>query len=127
MAALDSRREAILKSLEEREPLTGQVHAIDAAVTMTSLEDIYLPHRPKTRTRNHSQGKSLARLLFAQDILTDPLKEAVAYINSGQSVESVEEALAGARDICPNGQMKILKPGRTSTVEQGRVSCSQSW
>ena len=104
MAALDSRREAILKSLEERELLTGELRAaIEAAVTMTSLEDIYLPYRPKRRTRAtiaRERGlEPLARLLFAQDILTDPLKEAVAYINIEQSVESVEEALAGARDI----------------------------
>ena len=49
---LDSRREAILKSLEERELLTDELREqIQAAETVTELEDIYLPYRPKRRTR----------------------------------------------------------------------------
>jgi len=104
MAALDSRREAILKSLDERGLLTDELRiAIGAASAMTALEDIYLPYRPKRRTRAtiaRERGlEPLARVIFAQDICTDPLKEAVAYVNNENSVESVEEALAGARDI----------------------------
>ena len=52
LAELDKRREAILKSLDERELLTDELQAqIEAAETMTALEDIYLPYRPKRRTR----------------------------------------------------------------------------
>lgn len=104
MAAMDSRREAILKSLEERGLLTDELRtAIEAASTMTAMEDIYLPYRPKRRTRAtiaRERGlEPLARVLFTQDICIDPLKEAIAYVNNEKSVESVEEALAGARDI----------------------------
>ena len=49
---LDARRESIIKSIEEQEKMTPELRArIDAAVVMTELEDIYLPYRPKRRTR----------------------------------------------------------------------------
>jgi protein Tex len=104
MAALDSRREAILKSLEERGLLTDELRvAVEAADTMTILEDIYLPYRPKRRTRAtiaREKGlEPLACLLFTQDSCIDPQKEAIVYVDHEKNVESVEEALAGARDI----------------------------
>jgi protein Tex len=104
LAELEKRREVILKSLEERELLTEELQkAIVAAETMTALEDIYLPYRPKRRTRAaiaREKGlEPLAVLILAQDSLTDPLKEALAYINEEKGVSSAEEALAGARDI----------------------------
>ncbi|NLE29735.1 MAG: RNA-binding transcriptional accessory protein [Phycisphaerae bacterium] len=100
---LDARREAILKSLEERNLLTDELKtAIDAAETMSVLEDIYLPFRPKRRTRatiaKEKGLEPLADLLFAQESI-DPHAEAQAYINAEKGVESVEDALAGARDI----------------------------
>lgn len=102
--ALDSRREAILKSLEERGLLTDELRvAIDAAATMTSLEDIYLPYRPKRRTRAmiaREKGlESLAAAIFSQDKGIDPYKEAEAFVDVEKGVESAEEALSGARDI----------------------------
>ena len=52
LEAVDSRREAVLKSLEERGLLTDELRlAVGSAATMTALEDIYLPYRPKRRTR----------------------------------------------------------------------------
>ena len=104
MAELDKRREAILKSLEERGLLTDELKgAIAGAQTMSTLEDIYLPFRPKRRTRAtiaREKGlEPLAKTLFAQDASIDPLKEAVAFVNEELGVPSVEEALAGARDI----------------------------
>lgn len=104
LAALDSRREAILKSLEERGLLTDELRAaVEAAVTITTLEDIYLPYRPRRRTRAmiaREKGlEPLAKILFNQDAGTDPLEEAVAFISMEKSVGSAEEALAGARDI----------------------------
>ncbi|MCK4372677.1 MAG: RNA-binding transcriptional accessory protein, partial [candidate division Zixibacteria bacterium] len=69
---LDKRREAIVKSLAERDLLTDELQAkLDAAETMSVLEDIYLPFRPKRRTRAtiaRERGlEPLAELLFAQD------------------------------------------------------------
>lgn len=52
LAALDDRRQAILKSLEEQNVLTAELRkSVEAAATLTALEDIYLPYRPKRRTR----------------------------------------------------------------------------
>ncbi len=103
LADLDKRREAILKTLEERELLTDDLkNAIQSARTLVALEDIYLPFRPKRRTRAtiaREKGlEPLARRLFS---LNDfPVRsEAEAYINADAGVQSADEALEGARDI----------------------------
>jgi uncharacterized protein len=100
---LDKRREAILKSLEERGQLTDELkEKILSAETMVVLEDIYLPYRPKRRTRAtvaKERGlEPLAQRLFAQDDI-DPLAEAAAFVDPEKGVDSAEDALAGARDI----------------------------
>jgi uncharacterized protein len=100
---LDARRDAIFKSLEERNLLTDELKAsIEAAETMAALEDIYLPFRPKRRTRatiaKEKGLEPLADLLFAQGPIV-PETEAQAYVNAEKGVESVDDALAGARDI----------------------------
>jgi len=101
---LDDRRQSIIKSLEERELLTDEFkEKIMQAETMAVLEDIYLPYRPKRRTRAtiaREKGlEPLADLIFAQDPAVDPAAEAEAFVDQSKGVESVEEALAGARDI----------------------------
>ena len=103
LAALDNRRQAILKSLEEQDVLTEELRkSVELAATMTALEDIYLPYRPKRRTRatiaKEKGLEPLAELILAQEI-TDPSREAFAFVNMEKDVTSVEEALAGARDI----------------------------
>jgi uncharacterized protein len=100
---LDKRREAILKSLEERGQLTGELkEKILSAETMVVLEDIYLPFRPKRRTRatiaKEKGLEPLAQLLFAQGDI-DALAEAAAFIDPEKGVDSAEDALAGACDI----------------------------
>jgi uncharacterized protein len=100
---LDKRREAILKSLEERGQLTDELkEKILSAETMVVLEDIYLPYRPKRRTRatiaKEKGLEPLAQLLFAQNDM-DPLAEAAAFVDPEKGVDSAEDALAGARDI----------------------------
>ena len=100
---LDKRREAIIKSLEERDLLTDEIKSrIEAAVSMTALEDIYLPFRPKRRTRatiaKEKGLEPLASMIFDQGEI-DPEAEAAAFIDAEKGVESVEDALAGARDI----------------------------
>ena len=103
LAELNKRREAILKSLEENGHLDdGLKKKVNEATALTELEDIYLPYRPKRRTRATVAKEKglgpLADLLFKQSGV-DPAKEAANYINAGKEVENVEEALAGARDI----------------------------
>lgn len=100
---LDKRREAILKSMEERGQLTDELkEKFLGAETMTELEDLYLPYRPKRRTRAaiaREKGlEPLAQLIFSQEGC-DPAIEATAYVDQEKGVESVEDALAGACDI----------------------------
>jgi protein Tex len=114
MRALDERRGAILASLQERNLLTPELQqALGAATTLTRLEDIYLPFRPKKRTRAtmaREKGlEPLADLLWAQDPATDVPAAAQSYSgheytaddgkNQPARIASVDEALAGARDI----------------------------
>ena len=101
---LDQRRESILKSLQERNLLTDELKsAVAGAETITDLEDIYQPYRPKRRTRAiiaKEQGlEPLADLLFTNQSTADPLVEARAFVSAEKGVESAEAALAGARDI----------------------------
>ncbi|VAX32999.1 Transcription accessory protein (S1 RNA-binding domain), partial [hydrothermal vent metagenome] len=100
---LDKRRESIIKSLEKRELLTDDLKArIEGAESMTVLEDIYLPFRPKRRTRatiaKEKGLEPLALRIFEQPEM-DPEAEAAAFLNAEKGVASVDEALAGARDI----------------------------
>jgi len=100
---LDKRREAILKSLNEMGKLTPELEAqINAAEAMVALEDIYLPYRPKRKTRATTAREKglqpLADLLMEQKRI-DVEAEAAKYIDEEKGVKSQEEALAGARDI----------------------------
>ena len=98
---LDARREAIIKSIDEQEKMTPELRKkIDEALTMSELEDIYLPYRPRRRTRAtiaREKGlEALAQLLMDQNE-KDPAGKAEAFLND--DVASVEDALAGASDI----------------------------
>lgn len=104
LKALDMRREAVIRSLTEQGVLTEDLSAaVNGARTLPELEDIYLPYRPKRRTRAiMAREKGLAPLadvLFRQEIGTDPQAEAKAFVDPEKGVENVEQALAGARDI----------------------------
>ncbi|HEY1006335.1 MAG TPA: Tex family protein [Sphingobacteriaceae bacterium] len=100
---LEKRREAILKSLQELGKLSPELEKqVNAAETMTTLEDIYLPYRPKRKTRAsiaREKGlQPLADLLLLQGP-EDVVTEAGRYIDPEKGVASAEDALAGARDI----------------------------
>ncbi len=104
LADLDSRQETILKSLAERNLLSDELKAaVNKAESVTQLEDIYLPYRPKRRTRAtiaREQGlEPLADLLFGQQSTADPLAEAARFVSTEKGVADVAAALAGARDI----------------------------
>ena len=111
MEELDKRRESIVKSLEERKLLTEVLAAkIAAAESITTLEDIYLPFRPKKKTKAtvaRDLGlEPLADILWAQEAATDPQTAAVPFVGpeieidaKKYSVPDVAAALAGARDI----------------------------
>ena len=100
---LDKRREAILKSLLDQGKLTPEMeNMVHSAETMAVLEDVYLPYRPKRKTRAsvaRDRGlEPLAQLVLRQDG-TDIREAAEAYVDATKSVNDVEDALAGARDI----------------------------
>lgn len=124
---LDKRRTAILASLEEQGKLTDVLQGqIDAAATMTELEDLYLPYRPKRRTRAmiaRERGlEPLAKRFWEQDPQLDVNAEAEKYLNPEQGVESVEDALVGARDILAewvNEDQQARASMRTLYLEQG--------
>lgn len=104
LVELTQRKLTILKSLTERNLLTDELKAqIEAAQTMTALEDVYLPYRPKRRTRAtvaREKGlEPLAQLLLVQDPSADPLQEAAKFVDREKGVEDADQALAGARDI----------------------------
>ncbi len=100
---LDDRRDAILTSLAQHGHLTDDLEAqVRAAATMTQLEDIYLPYRPKRRTRAtiaREKGlEPLAMAILAQEG-RDPAILAADTIDPSKGVETIEAALSGARDI----------------------------
>ncbi len=100
---LDKRRDAILKSITEQGKLTDELkEKIQAAETMTALEDLYLPYKPKRRTRatiaKEKGLEPLAQWIFEQQA-GDLALEAAKYIHAEKEVNNPEEALAGARDI----------------------------
>ncbi|MFZ0281912.1 MAG: Tex family protein [Bacteroidales bacterium] len=98
---LDARRESIIKSIEEQDKMTPELREkIDAALTMTELEDIYLPFRPKRRTRAtiaREKGlEPLAKIIMGQKD-PDPWHKAEEFLND--EVKNVQDAVAGACDI----------------------------
>ena len=108
LAELDKRREAVMKSLVERELLTDELKAsLEAAETLTRVEDLYLPFRPKRRTRASiavERGlEPLAVLLMdaaaGKASCQDPATEAARFVNPEKGVPDADAALAGARDI----------------------------
>ena len=105
LRSLAERRETIKKSIEEQDRMTEELSlAIDEAETLSALEDLYRPYKPKRRTRatmaKEKGLEPLADALFGQDMsLPSPEELAEAYIDPEKGVETAEEALAGASDI----------------------------
>lgn len=100
---LDARRNTILKSIEEQGKMTPYLkEKLLGASGLTALEDLYLPYKPKRRTRGtiaREKGlEPLAKMLSKQDH-GDPGQMAKRFVDPSKDVISVEDALAGARDI----------------------------
>ncbi|MDC9603630.1 Tex family protein [Xenorhabdus griffiniae] len=100
---LSNRRQTILKSIEEQGKLTVELaEAINATQSKTELEDLYLPYKPKRRTRGQAAIEAglepLADLLW-QDPQQEPELAAAAYVNADKGVADTKAALDGARYI----------------------------
>lgn len=137
LAALDARRSSILSGLKDRGILTPDLeNALKAATTLTQLEDIYLPFRPKKRTRatiaKELGLEPLAESLWSQDPNFDPVAAAEAFVGNSVTHETktntlatVEDVLAGARDIMAeriSDDATARTKMRTLYEEQGVVS-----
>ncbi len=130
LVELDRRRHAIVKSLEERDLLTDELRdALLAADTMARLEDLYLPYRPKRRTRGTmAKEKGLEPLAdtIGSQADGDPADHARAFIDPEKGVETVEEALGGARDIIAervSEDAEIRKAMRELFTKKAMIRC----
>ena len=130
---LQTRREEVKKSIENQGKLTEElIAAIDAAATMTEVEDLYRPYKQKRRTRGSmAREKGLAPLaetIFAQDG-QDPAVLAKNYVDPEKGVSTVEEALQGANDIIAedlSDDADIRKLLRDATMRKGVFTCKAS-
>lgn len=100
----EDRRQTIINSIQSQGKLTEELSKlITACATKTELEDLYLPYKPKRRTRAaiaREKGlEPLAQRILDQPGMGSPLQEAQAFVNPEKGVNDPEEALSGARDI----------------------------
>jgi uncharacterized protein len=105
LSGLDARRQTIIASIEEQGKLDDGLRTrIEACPTKTALEDLYLPFRPRRRTKAtmaRDRGlEPLALRIMAQPGEGQPLAEAQSFVDPEKGVADAEAALAGARDIC---------------------------
>lgn len=126
--ALEARKEVVLKSIEEQGKLTEELKArIVAATMLQEVEDLYLPYKPKRRTKGiiaKEKGlEPLALQILAQEITSGTLDEyAQPFINPEKGVTTVDEALQGARDIIAeiiSEDADVRKDVREFTRENG--------
>ena len=101
---LEEKRESVKNSIIEQEKMTDEIaKALDNAKTVTEIDDIYRPFRPKRRTRATiavEKGlEPLATLIRMQQVNKPVVDEAVNYVNAEKGVEDADEAIAGAMDI----------------------------
>lgn len=101
---LETRKEEIISAIEAQGKLTDELsEKIRSAETLVEAEDLYLPYRPKRKTRASAaiaKGlEPLARIIMEQNANTDPQREAEAFINEELEVANTEEAIKGAMDI----------------------------
>ena len=125
---LEKRREAILKSIDEQEKLTPELEKeIKTAQTLSKLEDIYLPYKPKRKTKAsiaREKGlEPLSSILLAQNS-NDVESEALKFLND--KCESIDDALQGARDIIAeqvNEDAEVRESLRKLFWKQGVLKC----
>ena len=123
---LEKRREAILKSIKDQGKLSEELEKkINAAETMALLEDLYLPYKPKRRTKatiaKEKGLEPLAALIFEQQSIALDA-EAEKYVDESKEVPSTEEALQGARDIIAewiNENVDLRKKMRDLFINEG--------
>ena len=130
LRSLDERREEITRLIDEQGKLTDELkEKIDAALTLSELEDIYRPYRPKRRTRATIAAEKglepLADLIFLQsEKRGNPADYAEKYIDPEKGVNTAEEALGGAADIIAeriSDDADIRKAVRNASIAGGVI------
>ena len=129
LRSLEERKAQVLESISAQGKLTDELRArVEAAETLTAVEDLYLPYRPKRRTRamiaKEKGLQGLADALLAQTPGLDPEKEAEKYVDPAKEVNSTAEALAGARDIIAEAiseEAQYRAFIRTATFSEGSI------
>lgn len=127
---LEERKETVLNSIEEQGKLTDELKAqILAAETMVAVEDLYRPYKPKRRTRatiaKEKGLEPLANIITLQELSTPLEEEAEQYLDAEKDVNSVEEAIAGAKDIIAEAisdEADYRTKIRDLTMTKGRVT-----
>jgi len=126
---LEKRKEDIRNTITEQEKMTPELEAaIDAAKTLVEVEDIYRPFKPKRRTRagiaRENGLEPLAEIIMAQDMASDPEKEAEAFISEEKKVPDVKTAIQGAMDIIAENMSddaEIRKKLRMLANREGKI------
>ena len=130
LRSLQTRRDEVKRSIDNQGKLTEELSAaIDAAATMTEVEDLYRPYKQKRRTRGSMAREKgltpLAEAIFAQEG-QDPAKLAEDFIDPEKGVNTVEEALQGANDIIAENlsdDAEIRKALRELVLRRGVFTC----
>lgn len=130
LRGLEERKSQVIASVEEQGKLTPELKKkIEEAQTMVAVEDLYLPYRPKRKTRaSVAKEKGLEPLadLIILQLLKSPLEEeAAAFVSEEKGVSSIKEAIAGAMDILAerfSEDARFRTYIRKATMEEGMVS-----
>ena len=126
---LEERKETVLASIEEQGKMTDELHSqIMAAETMVLVEDLYRPYKPKRRTRatiaKEKGLEPLAGIITLQMLNTPLAAEAEKFLDAEKGVETVEDAIAGAKDIIAESisdEADYRSRIRELTVKKGRI------
>ena len=126
---LEDRRTQVRTAIAEQGRLTDALAAkLDAAQTQTELEDIYRPFRPKRRTRasiaKEKGLQPLADIIWGQKLIGTPEEAAKAFVDSGQGVDTVLDAINGAMDILAeqiSDDADLRKLLREETIKCGAI------
>ena len=130
LRGLEDRKAQVTAAIEEQGKLTAELKKkIEMAATMVAVEDLYLPYRPKRKTRASMAKEKglepLADLILLQMTKTPLEKEAAAYVSEEKGVNTVKDAIAGAGDILAERiaeEAKYRTYIRKVTMDEGTIS-----
>ena len=133
LRSLEERKSKVMESIREQGKLTKELEAaIEAAQTLVEVEDLYLPYRPKRRTRagiaKEKGLQGLADYILAQKKESDVKAEAAKYVDEAKDVKDAQEAIAGAMDIIAeqiSDEARFRAWIREKTLAKGTLVTSQ--